>query len=218
MKTSTGFFIILTEYIKRLSANVIISLMVIISVFTGKFTVSTSKNVDMTISKGGISLNSTNSDATSKKGNNTFSKKGITFNYPLKWTEFPNFINQIISGDLHEIGVLDGPNSDAHLVVQKYSLSYLGAKSFQEYQKKDIEYLKQSKASIIMENNTADNDLTVYEAITYDYNPDNTTQKTLFVTAGKGRNVYILQFYSSPELFDRYLPEFRQIISTIKLQ
>ncbi|HEX3013438.1 MAG TPA: hypothetical protein VHO92_04080 [Methanobacterium sp.] len=163
-------------------------------------------------------MNSTNSDTTSKKGNNTFSKKGITFNYPLKWTEFPNFINQIISRDLHEIGVLDGPNSDAHLVVQKYSLSYLGVNSIQEYQKKDIENLKQSKASIIMENNTTDNDLTVYEAITYDYNPDNTTQKTLSVTAGKGQNVYILQFYSNPELFDRYLPEFRQIISTIKLQ
>lgn len=67
-----------------------------------------------------------------------------------------------------------------------------------------------------MENNISNNDLTVYKAITYDYNPDNTHKRLFFVTAGKGQNVYILQFYSSPELFDRYLPEFRQIISTIK--
>lgn len=67
MKTGTGFFIILTGYMKRLSANVIIFLMVVISVFTGKSVSSISKNVNMTISKDRLSLNSTNSDQISKK-------------------------------------------------------------------------------------------------------------------------------------------------------
>ncbi len=218
MRMITSFFIILKEYIARLSATVIIYLMVIIASFTGKFTVPVSKNAKMTISKDGIFFNNTNSSSISRNITNTFSKKGITFNYSENWIKIPNFINQILSGDLHEIGLLNWHNSDVHLVVQKYSLSYLGVNSFQEYQKRNIKDLKQLKASIIMENNTADSDLTAYEATTYDYNPDNTTQKTLFVTAGKGQNVYILQFYSSPELFDKYLPEFKQIISTIKFK
>ncbi len=101
-------------------------------------------------------------------------------------------------------------------MIQKYSLSYLGVNSVEEYQ--TIENWEQLNSSIIMKNTTTVNDLTVYETITYDHSPDITTQKTLSVTAGKGQNVYILQFYSNPELFDKYLPLFNKIVSTIQIQ
>lgn len=149
--------------------------------------------------------------------NNTFSKKGITFNYPENWSEFPNFINQIVSGDFHGIGALNEANGYAHLIIQKYNLSYLGKNSVQEFQN-TIKDVDNSNSTIIMDNTTSVNDLTIYKMVTYDHNPDNTTQKTLFVTTGKNQTAYVLQFYSDPKLFDKYLPVFNKIVSTIKIQ
>jgi len=193
-------------------------LIVIISVFTSGCTVPISKNTNMTISNDGISFDTANSSSTSENVNKTFSKEGITFNYPGNWSEFPNWINILISGDYNEIGMLNGPENNTNIVIQKYSLSYLGVNSVEEFQNQSMEFMNNSNSTILITNKTSVNGLIIYETITYDHNPDNTTQKTLFVTTGKNQTIYVLQFYSDPKLFDKYLLVFNKIVSTIKIQ
>ncbi len=151
--------------------------------------------------------------------NKTFSKEGITFEYPGDWFEVPAGADKLLNGYAHEIGVLIPPINYGNVIIQKYNLQYLGVNSVQEDWSKTIDWMKKDNITIIMQNTTTVNGLTIYKMINSGYEPAyNGTQKMLYVEVGKDQNVYIIQLYSESSSFDSYLSVFNQVVSTIKIK
>jgi hypothetical protein len=147
-----------------------------------------------------------------------FSKDGISFQYPSNWKTNSLF------GYVVE---LQSPNGDFTITIQKISLDNAET-AIKELNEQNKQELMKSKTTIVNETTLNVNGLTVYEMITSLNSTSigslNKTffgshQKDLFVITGKGQNAYIMQF-SSPDdnSFDKHLPEFNQMISTIKIR
>ena len=178
--------------------------------------------------------------ATNSNGNKTFSNGGISFEYPQNWQESSTFLDQIFSLDFmgilsgNTLGDLSSPTGSYDLMIQKYSLSSFNANSTQDFLDKNRKEMEDSNSTIISENTTNVNGLTIYEMLTYSTLPDNTHQETFFAIVVKDQRVYILQFnptsiqenaetnngtdlnQNSKVLHDS-IPRFQKIISTIKV-
>lgn len=149
-----------------------------------------------------------------------FSKDGLSFQYPSNWKEST-------SSFLGSEAVTLQPNNDSFtLTIQKISSGDTGT-SIKEFNDENKQSMINSNITIINETILNVNDLTVYETIAT-YNSASigsinafigSKQEDLYVITGKEGNVYSLQF-SSPDAnsFDRHLPEFNQLISTIKIR
>jgi hypothetical protein len=174
-------------------------------------------------------------------GTKTFSNGGISFEYPQDWSESSGLMDEILAGDF--IGILSGTtlgdlsSSDGSydLMIQKGSLSDFNANSTQDYLDKNRKEMEDSNFTILIENTTNVNGLTINEMLTYTTLPDNTHQETFFATVIKDQRVYMLQFNptsvietdtaaqngtdltQNSSVFEDSIPTFQKIISTIKV-
>ncbi|HML04132.1 MAG TPA: hypothetical protein VK426_00015 [Methanobacterium sp.] len=178
----------------------------------------THTNINITNEK--IIFNNTiNSSSASQDISKTFYNEGISFNYPTDWVQIPTWLDKILSNDDYEIGFFIPPIKNGGVVIDHYYLSDFGSSSIEEDFKSTVEDMKNQNATIIKENKTIINNLTVYEVINTNYDTyydDN--EKILYVETGKNQNAYIIQFYGEPNDFDEYLPLFEQVVSTIKIK
>ena len=206
---------------KKISTGLLIISMITIAVFSSGCTVPISKNMDLMVAEHGIYFN-TNSDSpvnTSETLNKTFSREGITFNYPNNWFEYPAWIDQNLGRDSHGIGLLAPPVEDGAVVIETYNLSRSGANSIHELINQCIKSMKRDNFTVDKVNITTVNGLTIYEISNHKYESDfNSTQKMLYIGTVKGQYIYAVQFYAKSDSFDRYLPVFNKVVSTIKIQ
>jgi hypothetical protein len=207
---------------KKISTGLLIISMITIAVLSSGCTVPISKNTDLMVAEHGIYFN-TNSNSvpvnTSETLNKTFSKEGITFNYPSNWFEYPAWIDQSLGGDSHGIGLLAPPVEDGAVVIDTYNLSRSGANSIHELINQCIAGMKRDNFTVDKVNITTINGLTFYEISNHKYESDlNGTQKMLYFGTAKGQYIYVVQFYAKSDSFDRYLPVFNKVVSTIKIE
>lgn len=207
---------------KKISTRLLIVSVIVIAVLSSGCTVPISKNADLMVAEHGIYFN-TNSNSvpvkTNETLNKTFSSGGITFNYPNDWFEYPVWIDQKLGGDSQGIGLLAPPVEDGAVVIEKYNLSYTSAYSLPESVNYTIEGMKEDNITIDKVSATKVNGLTLYKILNHAYESDfNGIQKMCYVKTGKGQTVYVVQFYAKSDSFDRYLPVFNKVVSTIKIQ
>lgn len=208
---------------KNISTGFLISSVIIMVVLVSGCTVPLTLSTDIMIAQHGIYFSTTDSNSmpvnTSETLNKTFSSRGITFNYPDNWFEYPAWIDQILGQDHQGIGLLAPPVEDGAVVVKKYNLPYSGANSIHKIINQTIYGMKGDNFTVDSVNTTTTNGLTLYEISNHNYESDfNDTQKMLYVETVKGQHIYVVQFYAKSGSFDRYLPIFNKMVSTIKIE
>ena len=130
--------------------------------------------------------------ATNSNGNKTFSNGGISFEYPQNWQESTDILNMIFAGDFMGIlsgttlGDLSSPTGSYDLTIQKYSLSDFNANSTQDFLDKNRKEMEDSNSTIISENTTNVNGLTIYEMLTYSSTPGQYTPGNILCNSCKG--------------------------------
>jgi hypothetical protein len=148
----------------------------------------------------------------------TFSKSGITFNYPSAWKN--SKYKAIVSGEsaVQQLGTLS--NSQASVIVQKVDIASIGGGTIEQLKDYNKKYIPESSnAQVLSDTQSTVNGLTAYELIFSVTDPStNEEQKHYYVFIGKDNVVgYYLDFASLESDFDQELPLFKDIEQTIKI-
>jgi len=145
----------------------------------------------------------------------TFSKEGISFKYPVDWSEMP-YENKGPKNDFKIIGLIGPLNLEYDVTIQKA----VGL-NIKEIKNNTMEFNKLNyNATIISENTTTINGVTVYQVLYTLKDPEasDDEMKNLLCLIEKGKSVYILEFraYSSAN-FDKYSKISNEILSTVQI-
>lgn len=163
-------------------------------------------------------LNTTSSNTTPASTTaltQTFSKSGITFNYPSDWESTD--AKYATSGDSQELGALRG-SSDFGVIVNKQDMTATVKEAY-ENTKNSLKTATEISPQLLSESQITVNGITAYEMI-YTYKGDNSKEfKSMYVIIGKdGQVVYYLQFIDSLSSFDSNKKVMDDIVNTIKIQ
>lgn len=145
----------------------------------------------------------------------TFSKGGISFNYPSDWFEMP-YTDDSIKSDAQIIGLVGPSDTDFDLTVQKVPSSTIKQVKNQTIQFNKLNY----NATVLNETATMVNGLSAYQVVYTDKDPDASDKemKESLYFIQKGSTVYVLEFRAySIDDFDKYVETSNKIISTVKI-
>jgi hypothetical protein len=146
----------------------------------------------------------------------TFSKQGVSFNYPSDWFVMP-YDNGSISTDAQVIGLV-GPGTDLNydLAVEKMPSSTIKQVKDDTMQFDKLNY----NATIINETATTVNGLSAYQVLYTEKDPEisDKKQKYSLYLIQKGSAVYTFEFRAySVDNFDKYTEISNMIMSTVKI-
>ena len=145
----------------------------------------------------------------------TFSKQGISFNYPSDWFEMP-YTDDGVKSDAQIIGLVGPASTDYDLTIQKVPSSTIKEVKDQTRQFIKLNY----NATVLNETTTTVDGLAAYQVLYTDRDPsasDKEMKESMYFIQ-KGNTVYILEFraYSIAD-FDKYAEVSNKILSTVKI-
>ena len=146
----------------------------------------------------------------------TFSKQGVSFNYPSDWFVMP-YDNGSISTDAQVIGLV-GPGTDLNydLAIQKVPSSTIKQVADVTMEMDKLNY----NATLINETTTTINGMSANQIVYTEKDPEisDKKQKYSLYLIQKGSAVYTFQFRAySVDNFDKYTEISNKIMSTVKI-
>ena len=160
------------------------------------------------------SANSTNGISLDK----TFSKSGITFNYPSSWENVQS--SDVVTGGDQVIKLGNLGDDSGQVFVQKVDLTKYPSTTIEQLRDLTKQSFKSSSdAQVVSDTRSTVNGVTMYELIFANTDPVNNDEyKHYYVVTGKsGKAGYYLDFYSLSSDFDQQLLLFKDIEQTIKI-
>jgi hypothetical protein len=170
-----------------------------------------------------VAISGCTSFGTESVQNKTFSKSGITFQYPGNWSDNATMNFAKSAGkDVELIGTLG--NSNVTLAVEYVNVTKHpnDAGSADEVKDLSVSLAKASvNPTILSDTNRQINNKTAYELI-YTI-PDAVTNVTykkyyVFINSANNKNQYLLLFSAPESEFASYYEQFKSIASSIKIQ
>ena len=148
----------------------------------------------------------------------TFSKSGITFNYPSSWENVQS--SDVVTGGNKVIKLGNLGDDSGQVFVQKVDLTKYPSTTIEQLRDLTKQSFKSSSdAQVVSDTRSTVNGVTMYEMIFAVTDPVNNDEyKHYYVVTGKsGKAGYYLDFFSLSSDFDQQLPLFKDIEQTIKI-
>ena len=153
--------------------------------------------------------------------NNTFSKEGLSFNYPNNFIE-TNTTNIVSGGSENKyLGTYSSPDNKTKIVVSESPLNNVPSETIEQLKDSSISSIKSSSDAQFLSDTTLN--LTgipeAYEVIYTGTDPKtNEFRKGFFLFLGKqGQKAYGIQVYGPNETFNNTKSLYDKILPTIKI-